>query len=84
MGWGVGGYGGVGGRVGWEVGWGGGLSTQILLYYRKFIKIYGINICVFDAKPCSRGLIFAVSSGLVNYLLVYRHGLCLRVFIFVI
>ncbi len=28
----------------------------------------GINICVFETKPCSRGLIFAVRSGLVSYL----------------
>ena len=31
----------------------------------------GINVCVFEAKPCSQGLIFAVSSGLqtlVSYL----------------
>ncbi len=28
----------------------------------------GINVCVFDAKPCLRGLIFAVISGLVSYL----------------
>ncbi len=28
----------------------------------------GINIYVFEAKPCSQGLIFAVSSGLANYL----------------
>ncbi len=25
------------------------------------------NVCVFDAKTCLRGLIFVVSSGLVNY-----------------
>ncbi len=24
----------------------------------------GINVCVFESKPCSQGLIFAVSSGL--------------------
>ena len=28
----------------------------------------GINVCVFETKPCLRGLIFAVSSGLVSYL----------------
>ncbi len=28
----------------------------------------GINVCVFKTKPCSRGLIFVVSSGLVSYL----------------
>ena len=27
-----------------------------------------INVCVFETKPCLRGLIFAVSSGLVKYL----------------
>ena len=42
----------------------------------------GINVCVFETKPCSRGIIFAVSSGLVNYLGI--HELCLRVFIFAI
>ena len=26
----------------------------------------GINVCVFEAKPCSWGLIFAVSSGPVS------------------
>ncbi len=35
----------------------------------------GINVCVFEAKPCSQGLIFADSSGLVTYLV---HELCLR------
>ncbi len=38
-----------------------------------------INVCVFEARPCSRGLIFEVSSGLVNHL--GTHKLCLRVFI---
>ncbi len=28
----------------------------------------GVNVYVFETKPCSRGLIFAVSSGLVSYL----------------
>ncbi len=28
----------------------------------------GINVCVFVTKPCSWGLMFAVSSGLVSYL----------------
>ncbi len=42
----------------------------------------GINVCVFEAMPCSRGLIFVVSSGLVNNL--GTHQLCLRVFIFAI
>ena len=27
-----------------------------------------INVCVFETKPWLQGLIFAVSSGLVNYL----------------
>ncbi len=31
----------------------------------------GINVCVFETKPCSRGLIFAISSGLVSYLGTY-------------
>ncbi len=38
----------------------------------------GINVCLFETKPCSRGLIFAVRSGLVNYL---GNELCLREFI---
>ncbi len=28
----------------------------------------GVNVCVFETKPCSRRLIFAVSSSLVGYL----------------
>ncbi len=28
----------------------------------------GINVCVFETKPCSWGLIFAANSGLVSYL----------------
>ncbi len=28
----------------------------------------GINVCVFETKPCSQGLIFAVSLGLVSCL----------------
>ncbi len=28
----------------------------------------GINVCVFMKKPCSQGLMFAASSGLVGYL----------------
>ncbi len=43
----------------------------------------GINICIFETKPCLWGLIFAVSSGLVvNYL--GAHDLSLLVFIFAI
>ncbi len=42
----------------------------------------GINICIFETKPCSQGLIFAVSSGLLNYL--GTRDLCLRVFLFAI
>ncbi len=41
----------------------------------------GIKVCVFETKPCSQGLIFAVRSCLVNYLI---HELCLQVFIFAI
>ncbi len=40
----------------------------------------GINVWIFETKPYSRGLIFAVGSGLVNYL--GTHELCLWVFIF--
>ncbi len=32
----------------------------------------GINVYVFETTPCSRGLVFAVSSGLANYLLHIR------------
>ncbi len=42
----------------------------------------GINVCVFETRPCSWGLIFAVSSGLGNYLGTYE--LCLLVFMFAI
>ncbi len=28
----------------------------------------GINVCIFETELCSEGLIFAVSSGPVNYL----------------
>ena len=28
----------------------------------------GINVCLFETKTCSRGLIFPVSLGLVGYL----------------
>ncbi len=42
----------------------------------------GINVCVFETKPCLHGFIFALSSGLVNY--VGTHELCLRVIIFAI
>ncbi len=33
-----------------------------------WVMLAGINICVFEAKPCSLGVMFVVSSGLVNYL----------------
>ena len=33
-----------------------------------FIMFMGINVCVFETKPCSRGLVFVGVSGLVNYL----------------
>ncbi len=32
------------------------------------LMFVGINVCVFETKPSLRGLIFAVSSGLVSYL----------------
>ncbi len=41
----------------------------------------GINVCVFETRPCSWGLIFAVSSGLVNYL--GTHELCSHLGIYV-
>ncbi len=30
------------------------------------LMFVGINLCIFETKQCLRGLIFAVSSGLVN------------------
>ncbi len=38
------------------------------------LMFIGINVCVFEAKLCLRGLIFAVSSSLV----ICIHELCLR------
>ncbi len=36
--------------------------------YCKFINVcWGILFAFFETKPCSQGLIFAVSSGLVTY-----------------
>ncbi len=32
------------------------------------LMFVGINVDVFETKPCSRGLIFTISSGLVDYL----------------
>ncbi len=43
------------------------LGVTILLTVNS-LMFAGINICVFEAKPCSRGLIFAFSSSLVSYL----------------
>ena len=40
----------------------------MVLIYCKFINFAGINVCVFETKPCSQGLKFVISSGLVNYL----------------
>ncbi len=54
-------------------------SDDIL--YCNTLMLVGINVCVFEAKPCLWGLIPVVSSGLVNYL---GHDLCLQVFIFAI
>ncbi len=46
------------------------------IIYCKFINVHGVNVCIFETKPCSRALIFAVnSSGLVSYLV---HELCLQ------
>ncbi len=53
----------------------------MILYTVYSLMYAGINVCVFETKPCSQGLIFAVSSGLANYLV---HELCLRVFTFAI
>ncbi len=38
----------------------------------------GINVCVFEEKPCSWGLIFAIRSDLVSYLgteIIYLRGI---------
>ena len=34
----------------------------------NLLMFMGINICIFETKPCSQGLILAVSSGLVHFL----------------
>ncbi len=57
-------------------------QTQILcMFYSKSLKLFttinslifmGINVCVFETKPCSRGVIFVVSSGLDNYLATHE------------
>ncbi len=44
------------------------------------LNFVDINACVFEPKPCLQGLIFAVSSGLVNYLGAWQHELCFWVF----
>ncbi len=51
---------------------------KIILHTVNSLMFAGINVCVFETIPCSWGIIFAVSSGLVNYL--GSHELCLRVF----
>ncbi len=37
-------------------------------YTVNSLMFAGINVCVFETKPCLRGLIFAVSLGLDSYL----------------
>ncbi len=37
-------------------------------YTVNSLMFVGINVCIFETKPCSQGLIFAVIPGLVNYL----------------
>ena len=37
-----------------------------------------ITVCIFETKPCSRGLICAVKSGLANYLGMFAGYLLLR------
>ncbi len=37
-------------------------------YAINSLMFVGINVCIFETKLCLRRLIFAVSSGLVNYL----------------
>ncbi len=55
-------------------------GTYLLYACTYTVNSLMINVCVFETKPCSRGLIFAVISVLVNYLAT--HELCLQVFIY--
>ncbi len=41
--------------------------TEIKWNTVNSLMFAGINVCVFEAKPCLWGLIFAVSSGLVSF-----------------
>ncbi len=38
------------------------------LQYCKLLTFVRFNICVFESKPCSQGLISVVNSSLVNFL----------------
>ncbi len=37
-------------------------------YTVNSLMFVGINVRIFETRPCARGLTFAVSTGLVNYL----------------
>ncbi len=53
----------------------------------NLLMFAGINVFVFETKPCPRGLIhvFTIRSGLVSYLgTLFFCGICLYVFIFAI
>ena len=45
-----------------------GSVSPIGLYTVNSLMFTGINVCIFETKPCSWGLIFAVSLGLVSCL----------------
>ncbi len=46
----------------------GNRSNNIYICTVNSFMFVGINICIFETNPCLWGLIFAISSGLVNYL----------------
>ncbi len=43
-------------------------DPEINTYVVNSLMFMGINVCVFETKPGLLGLIFAVTSGLINYL----------------
>ncbi len=61
------------------------MYDYILTAFRHTVKslmFAGIKLCVLETRPCSQGLMFEVSSGLVSYL--GTHEIFLWVFIFTI
>ncbi len=43
-------------------------TLKYTTYTVNSLMFAGINVCMFETKPCLWGLIFVVSSGLVSYL----------------